>query len=100
MDLRPLCGLVQLVIAPHFYCPGVSLATECYAGPSQWLGFDQTVGYLSVAPGFCDTKTNKCKVWPPLASAPTPITRHCMVQPGFFLYSCIMLALMASACMP
>ncbi|KAK9795953.1 hypothetical protein WJX73_004029 [Symbiochloris irregularis] len=55
--------LAQLVIAPHFYCPGVSQATECYAGPTQWQGFDDTVGYLSVAPGFCDPNTKKCKVF-------------------------------------
>ena len=57
---------VQVVLAPHFYCPGVSLETraQCYAGKGQWEGFDNTVGYLTVAPGYCATG-GKCKVHSP-----------------------------------
>ena len=51
------------MLAPHFYCPGVSLETrkQCYSGTGQWQGFDNTVGYLTVAPGFC-ANNGKCKV--------------------------------------
>lgn len=52
-----------MVLAPHFYCPGVSGETrpECYEGKGQWTGFDNTVGYLTVAPGYCTTN-GTCKV--------------------------------------
>ena len=51
-------------LAPHFYCPGVSLETrsQCFQGAGQWEGFDNTIGYLTVAPGYCSG--GKCKVLP------------------------------------
>ena len=54
---------MQVVLAPHFYCPGVSGETraQCYAGAGQWQGFDNTVGYLTVAPGYC-SNNGTCKV--------------------------------------
>ena len=53
---------LQLSLAPHFYCPGVSMETrtQCFQGAGQWEGFDNTVGYLTVSPGFC--AGGKCKV--------------------------------------
>ena len=51
---------VQVVLAPHFYCPGVSGATKCFAGQTQWTALDNTVGYLTRSPGFCTG--GKCKV--------------------------------------
>ena len=58
-------------LAPHFYCPGVSLETrsQCYEGIGQWTGFDNTVGYLTRAPGFCSGST--CKVMVLAAAACT-----------------------------
>lgn len=57
---------LQLVLAPHFYCPGVSGADACYAGATQWMAYDDTVGYLTRSPGYC--KGGTCKV-PPSSSA-------------------------------
>ena len=53
---------LQVSLAPHFYCPGVSLETrsQCFQGAGQWEGFDNTIGYLTVAPGYCSG--GKCKV--------------------------------------
>ena len=53
---------LQVSLAPHFYCPGVSGETrsQCYQGTGQWQGFDNTVGYLTRAPGYCSG--GKCKV--------------------------------------
>ena len=54
---------MQVSLAPHFYCPGVSGSTDCYAGKKQWQAYDDTVGYLGRTPGYC--KGTKCKVGAP-----------------------------------
>ena len=51
---------MQVVLAPHFYCPGVSGYTRGYSGQTQWTAYDNTVGYLTRAPGFC--QGSSCKV--------------------------------------
>ena len=86
---------LQLSLAPHFYCPGVSMETrtQCFQGAGQWEGFDNTVGYLTVSPGFC--AGGKCKVcctaasaytvadvWSLLKHAGTLTARPTMVQQG------------------
>ena len=52
--------VVQVVLAPHFYCPEVSGADACFSGQTMYDSLDKSVGYLTVAPGWC--KGSDCKV--------------------------------------
>lgn len=54
--------LNQLVLAPHVYCPGVTMATQCYSGQELYDGLDVSFGYLTVAPGYC--VGDNCRVYP------------------------------------
>ena len=64
------CGDLQVVLAPHLYCPEVSGAKECFAGQTLYDSLDKSYGYLTVAPGWC--KGTNCHV------SPSP-----SVQPAF-----------------
>jgi len=54
---------LQVVLAPHVYCPEVSGATACFSGQSLYDSLDKSVGYLTVAPGWC--VGSNCKVTTP-----------------------------------
>ena len=51
---------VQVVLAPHVYCPAVTQDPRCFEGESRWSALDVSFGYLTVSPGFCSGST--CKV--------------------------------------
>lgn len=56
---------VQVVLAPHIYCPEVSGATECFSGQPLYDALDKSFGYLTVSPGFCSG--SNCHVRPQLS---------------------------------
>ena len=58
-----MCHPLQVVLAPHIYCPEVSGATSCFSGTSLYDSLDKSFGYLTVAPGFC-ANTSSCRVRP------------------------------------
>lgn len=39
--------LSQVVLAPHVYCPRVTLATSHFAGPTLWRRMTDSFGYLT-----------------------------------------------------
>ena len=48
---------------------GVTDATVCYSGQSLFDGLDQSFGYLTVEPGWCNGGT--CRVRTPLCISPS-----------------------------